>query len=152
MVRNALCMSSYLTDSCYHMQQQERRLLYCPLYTGWFFRYLDPRKCKYLKDYLLDFEHAYMTTYLASWEAFRYFFASLWHVKTFSSTRLWILLAIWKSSTILWINLMMTSSETAIFSRIEPHATPLMRAWPKSKVFLMTGLFQKPYGRQDLLT
>ena len=27
---------------------------------------LDPRKCKYLKDYSLDFEHAYMTTYLAS--------------------------------------------------------------------------------------
>jgi len=28
---------------------------------------LDPRKCEYLKDYSLDFEHAYMTTYLASW-------------------------------------------------------------------------------------
>jgi len=27
---------------------------------------LDPRKRKYLKDYSLDFEHAYMTTYLAS--------------------------------------------------------------------------------------
>ena len=27
---------------------------------------LDPRKCKYLKDYSLDFEHPYMTTYLAS--------------------------------------------------------------------------------------
>ena len=27
---------------------------------------LDPRKCEYLKDYSLDFEHAYMTTYLAS--------------------------------------------------------------------------------------
>ena len=26
---------------------------------------LDPRKCEYLKDYSLDFEHAYMTTYLA---------------------------------------------------------------------------------------
>ena len=26
----------------------------------------DPRKCEYLKDYSLDFEHAYMTTYLAS--------------------------------------------------------------------------------------
>ena len=25
---------------------------------------LDPRKCEYLKDYSLDFEHAYMTTYL----------------------------------------------------------------------------------------
>ena len=33
---------------------------------------LDPRKCEYLKDYSLDFEHAYMTTYLASWEACRY--------------------------------------------------------------------------------
>ena len=27
---------------------------------------LDPRKCEYLKNYSLDFEHAYMTTYLAS--------------------------------------------------------------------------------------
>ena len=27
---------------------------------------LDPRKCEYLKDYSLDFEHAYMTAYLAS--------------------------------------------------------------------------------------
>ena len=26
---------------------------------------LDPRKCEYLKDYSLDFGHAYMTTYLA---------------------------------------------------------------------------------------
>ena len=32
---------------------------------------LDPRKCEYLKDYSLDFEHAYMTTYLASWKACR---------------------------------------------------------------------------------
>ena len=30
------------------------------------FSVLDPRKCEYLKDYSLDFEHAYMTTYLAS--------------------------------------------------------------------------------------
>ena len=27
---------------------------------------LDPRKCEYLKDYSLDLEYAYMTTYLAS--------------------------------------------------------------------------------------
>ena len=27
---------------------------------------LDARKCEYLKDYSLHFEHAYMTTYLAS--------------------------------------------------------------------------------------
>ena len=27
---------------------------------------LDQRKCEYLKDYSLDFEHAYMTAYLAS--------------------------------------------------------------------------------------
>ena len=33
---------------------------------------LDPRKYEYLKDYSLDFEHAYMTTYLASWKACRY--------------------------------------------------------------------------------
>jgi len=38
---------------------------------------LDPRKCEYLKDYSLDFEHAYLTTYLASGEACRYFFAAL---------------------------------------------------------------------------
>jgi hypothetical protein len=34
---------------------------------------LDPRKCEYLKDYSLDFEYAYLTTYLASWEACRYY-------------------------------------------------------------------------------
>jgi len=105
---------------------------------------LDPRKCEYLKDYSLDFEHACMTTYLASWEACRYFFAALSDrlSKTFSSTRLWIQLAIWKSSTNLWINLMMTSSETAIFSRMEPHATPRMRTWPKSKAFLWPDYFE----------
>ena len=27
---------------------------------------LDPRICEYFKDYSLDFEHAYVTTYLAS--------------------------------------------------------------------------------------
>jgi len=27
---------------------------------------IDPRKCEYLKDYSLDFEHAYMIIYLAS--------------------------------------------------------------------------------------
>ena len=27
---------------------------------------LDPRKCEYLKDYSLYFEHAYMTIYIAS--------------------------------------------------------------------------------------
>ena len=27
---------------------------------------IDPRKCEYLKEYSLDFVHAYMTTYLAS--------------------------------------------------------------------------------------
>ena len=30
---------------------------------------LDRRKCEYLKDYSLDFEQAYMTTYLASWKS-----------------------------------------------------------------------------------
>ena len=39
---------------------------------------LEPRKCENLKENSLDFEHAYMTTYLASWEACRYFFAALW--------------------------------------------------------------------------
>ena len=80
---------------------------------------LDPRKCEYLKDYSLDFEHAYVTTYLASWEARRYLFAALWHPDVIGTTTgvwryvahsrvivlcgLWILLAIWKSSTNLWI-------------------------------------------------
>jgi hypothetical protein len=27
---------------------------------------VDPRKCEYLKEYSLAFEHAYMTTYFAS--------------------------------------------------------------------------------------
>ena len=27
---------------------------------------LDPRKCEYLKDYSLNFEHAYTTTYMRS--------------------------------------------------------------------------------------
>ena len=38
-----------------------RRLLYRVILSV-----LDPRKCEYLEDYSLDFEHAYMTTYLAS--------------------------------------------------------------------------------------
>ena len=47
---------------------------------------LEPRKCEYLKDYSLDFEHAYMTTYLASWEACRYLFAALWHPDVIGTT------------------------------------------------------------------
>jgi hypothetical protein len=37
------------------------RLVRCGLY-GVILSVLDPRKCEYLKDYSLDFEHAYMTT------------------------------------------------------------------------------------------
>ena len=47
---------------------------------------LHPRKCEYLKDYSLHFEHAYMTTYLASWEACRYLFAALWHPGVIGTT------------------------------------------------------------------
>ena len=47
---------------------------------------LDPRKCEYLIDYSLDFEHAYMTTYLASWEACRYLFSALWHPDVIGTT------------------------------------------------------------------
>ena len=47
---------------------------------------LDPRKCLYLKDYSLDFEHAYMTTYIASWEACRYLFAALSHPDVIGTT------------------------------------------------------------------
>ena len=38
---------------------------------------------------------------------------------------------------------MMTSSETAIFSRMEPHATPRIRAWPKSKAFFDDRIISK---------
>ena len=38
---------------------------------------------------------------------------------------------------------MMTSSETAIFSTMEPHATPRMRAWPKSKSFFDDRIISK---------
>ena len=48
----------------------------CYMFNGTLYRVilsvLDPRKCEYLKDYSLDFEHAYMTTHLASWKACRY--------------------------------------------------------------------------------
>ena len=47
---------------------------------------LDPRKCEYLKDYSLDFEHECMTTYLASWEECRYLFAALWHPDVIGTT------------------------------------------------------------------
>ena len=47
---------------------------------------LDPRKCEYLKDYSLEFENAYMTTYLALWEACRYLFAALWHSDVIGTT------------------------------------------------------------------
>ena len=57
--------------------------------------------------------------------------------------RWWILLAIWKSLTNLWINWRMTSSETAVFSRMEPHATPRMIAWPKSKDFFDDRIISK---------
>ena len=50
------------------------------------FSVLDPRKCEYLKDYSLHFEHAYMTTYLAWWEACRYLFAALWHPDVIGTT------------------------------------------------------------------
>ena len=38
---------------------------YVPLYSA-ILSVLVPRKCEYLKNYSLDFEHAYTTTYLAS--------------------------------------------------------------------------------------
>ena len=47
---------------------------------------LDPRKCEYLKDYSLDFEHAYMTTYPVSWEACRCLFTALWHPDAIGTT------------------------------------------------------------------
>ena len=97
-----------------------------------------------------------MTTYLASREACRYLFAALWHPDVIrTTTGVWRHVAHsrvivlcgsegeWKSSTNLWISLMMTSSETAIFSRMEPHATPRMRAWPKSKSFFVDRIISK---------
>ena len=47
---------------------------------------LDQRKCEYLKDYSLNFEHVYMTIYLASWEAWRYLFAAVWHPDVIGTT------------------------------------------------------------------
>jgi len=47
---------------------------------------------------------------------------------------------------------MMTSSETAIFSRMEPHATPRMRAWPPRSrppdFFLWGALKGKAYANK----
>ena len=56
-----------------------------PLYSA-ILSVLDPRKCEYLKDYSFDFEHTYMTTYFASWEACRYLFAVLWHPDVIGTT------------------------------------------------------------------
>ena len=54
-------------------RERERQEYHCVFLTtlhNWKYRViisiLDPRKCEYLKDYSLRFEHAYMTTYLAS--------------------------------------------------------------------------------------
>ena len=58
---------------------------YVPLYSA-ILSVLDPRKCEYLKNYSLDFEHAYMTTYLASWKACRYLFAAFWHPDVIGTT------------------------------------------------------------------
>jgi len=86
--------------------------------------------------------HIWLHTLLHEKHVYTSLLPSDWLSKTFSSTRLWILLAILKSSTNLWINLMKTSSETAIFSRMEPNATPRMREWPKSKVFWWPDYFE----------
>ena len=50
---------------CYTATTVERARLNVTLYRV-ILSVLDPRKCEYFKDYSLDFEHAYMTTYLAS--------------------------------------------------------------------------------------
>ena len=115
----------------------------------------------YLKDYSLDCEYAYMTIYLASWEACRYLFAALWHPDVIGTTT-----GVWRhvahsrvvvlcgsegewhtqricGSTWWW------RAPKRLFSTGWSHMPHL--EWLKSKVFLMTGLFRKPYGHQDLL-
>ena len=57
---NVLCWVAY-DVSCHLIFCQCR--ITCTLYRV-ILSVLDPRKCEYLKDYSLDFEHAYMTTYL----------------------------------------------------------------------------------------
>ena len=53
----------------YIVELEQVRLLVAPIVPHKYsvsLSVLDPKKCEYLKDYSLDFEHAYMTTYLAS--------------------------------------------------------------------------------------
>ena len=62
-------LSSFSRCILQHFEQPVHR--YVEGHPGfWLYRVillaLDPRKCEYLKDYYLDFENAYMTTYLAS--------------------------------------------------------------------------------------
>ena len=54
-------IQEYRNFQRHHCENQTSRILYRVILSV-----LDPRKCEYLKDYSLDFEHAYMTTYLAS--------------------------------------------------------------------------------------
>jgi hypothetical protein len=70
---------------------------------------LDPRKCEYLKDYSLDFEHAYMTA---------------WYLEIFNE----------------FVD-QLDDDELLNGYFQQDGATCHMRAWPKSKAFLMTGLF-----------
>ena len=73
--KRPICLLVYVKSS-----QLKKTRNVCVLYSV-ILSVLYPRKCEYLKDYSLDFEHAYMTTYLASWEACRYFFAAFWQVE-----------------------------------------------------------------------
>ena len=101
---------------------------------------LDPRKWEYLKDDSLDFEHAYMTTYLASWEACRYLFAALWHPDVIGTTT-----GVWRHvvhSRVIVLCGSETSSETANFSRMEPHATPRITAWPNRNLYWWPDYFE----------
>ena len=65
MVSANLVMETYKSGPKRRVPKLQTQLLYSPTYIV-ILSVLDPRKCEYLKDYSLDFEHAYMTTYLAS--------------------------------------------------------------------------------------
>ena len=56
--------SNPLPSFCQHVNHNTSNFKYSAILSV-----LDPRKCEYLKNYSIDFEHAYMTTYPASWEA-----------------------------------------------------------------------------------
>ena len=52
------------TFHCLSFSSQTATVIYHLIIYRVILSVLDPQKCEYLKDYSLDFEHAYMITYL----------------------------------------------------------------------------------------